>query len=201
MVFKVGLTGGVASGKTTVGKLFMQKGIEVIDADVIARQLLDKGTDCYQQVVALFGKAVLMDKGDINRAWLRELIFTDADAKKQLESIMHPLVRKQMFEAAGHCKQPYCILSVPLLVEAGMEDMVDRVLLVDIEPAIQTSRLISRDKLSRRQASLMLAGQATQERRLAIADDIIDNSGPAEKLEPQVEQLHQRYLELASAKQ
>lgn len=201
MVFKVGLTGGVASGKSTVSDLFMQLGVKVIDADIIARQLLYKDTDCYRQIVAFFGDKVLMDNGEINRAWLRDCIFTDAEAKKHVESIMHPMVREQMFKAAENCTQPYCILSIPLLVEASMADMVDRTLLVDVDPVIQTSRLISRDRLSQQQAAQMLAGQATREQRQAVADDIIDNTGPVERLKPQIQQLHQQYLKLASAKQ
>lgn len=198
MVFKVGLTGGVASGKTTVSELFSALSVPIIDADVIARQLLDKGNDCYQAVLALFGRQVLLDNNDINRAWLRQRIFTDARAKQQLEAIIHPRVRQQMLEQAEQCRQPYCILSIPLLTEAAMQDLVDRVLVVDTAPARQIARLTTRDGISDAQAQQMLAGQATPEQRLAIADDVIDNNGSAEALAPLVSQLHQQYLKLAA---
>jgi dephospho-CoA kinase len=198
MVFKVGLTGGVASGKTTVSELFSALGAPIIDADVIARQLLDKGSDCYHSVLALFGQQVLLDNDDINRAWLRQRIFTDAKAKKQLETIIHPRVRQQMLDQAEQCRQPYCILSIPLLTEAAMQDLVDRVLAVDTAPARQIARLTARDGISNAQAQQMLAGQATPEQRLAIADDVIDNNGSAEALTPLVSQLHQQYLKLAA---
>lgn len=199
MVFKVGLTGGVASGKTTVSELFSALGVEIIDADVIARNLLVKGSDCYQSVLTLFGQQVLLDNGDINRAWLRNKIFTDVIAKQQLEAIIHPRVRQQMLDQAEQCPQPYCILSIPLLTEAAMQDLVDRVLVVDTAPTSQIARLTTRDGISDAQAQQMLAGQAKPEQRLAIADDVIDNNGSAEALAPLVSQLHQQYLRLASA--
>ena len=198
MVFKVGLTGGIASGKTTVSELFSALGVPIIDADVIARQLLDKGSDCYQSVLALFGQQVLLDNDDINRAWLRQRIFTDTKAKQDLEAIIHPRVRQQMLDQAEQCRQPYCILSIPLLTEAAMQDLVDRVLVVDTAPARQIARLTARDGISNAQAQQMLSGQATPEQRLAIADDVIDNNGSAEALTPLVSQLHQQYLKLAA---
>jgi dephospho-CoA kinase len=199
MVFKVGLTGGVASGKTTVSELFSAMGVEIIDADVIARRLLDKGSDCYHSVLALFGPQVLLDNDEINRAWLRNKIFTDVSAKQQLEAIIHPRVRQQMLAQAEQCRQPYCILSIPLLTEATMQDLVDRVLVVDTVPDRQLARLTARDGISNVQAQQMLAGQAEPAQRLAIADDVIDNNGSAEALAPLVSQLHQQYLKLAAA--
>lgn len=201
MVFKVGLTGGVASGKTTVSDLFRQLGVDVIDADTLARKLLDKDSACYQQVVHEFGRDVITESGEINRAWLRQRVFSDPQAKKKLESILHPQIRLQMLALAGQCSGPYCILSIPLLVEAGMRDMVDRVLIIDLDETQQLNRLKVRDQIDSEQAQNMLNNQCRREQRLAIADDIIDNHGAAEALNEQVQQLHQFYLEQAAANQ
>lgn len=197
MTFKVGLTGGVASGKSTVTELFQQLGITVIDADMIARGLLNKNTDSYRQVIKHFGHDVLMENGDIDRAWLRARIFSDRNAKQALENIIHPQVRQQMLAAVSECDAPYCILSVPLLVEAQMQDLVDRIVVVDADEKTQLSRLIARDNISQSEAVKMLQGQCQRAQRLAVADDIIDNSQTIDSLRPQVEQLHQQYLELA----
>lgn len=197
MTFKVGLTGGVASGKSTVSDLFQRLGVTVIDADVIARSLLDTGTSCYRQVIAHFGTEVLQHNGEINRAWLRSLIFSDSTAKQALENIIHPEVRSQMLVAADNCKTPYCLLSVPLLIEAQMLDLVDRILVVDVDEKTQLSRLLTRDGINISEARNMLENQCQRADRLSVADDIIDNSQSVSTLMPQVEQLHQRYLGLA----
>lgn len=197
MTFKVGLTGGVASGKSTVTTLFHKLGATVIDADVIARNLLAKNTSCYQQVVAAFGDEVLLDNGEINRTWLRTRIFNDLTAKQALESIIHPEVRRQMLAAAAACQSPYCILSVPLLVEAQMQDLVDRIVVIDVDEETQLSRLIVRDNISEAEARKMLENQCQRAERLAVADDIIDNSGKLASLNPQLRQLHEQYLKLA----
>lgn len=197
MTYKVGLTGGVACGKSTVTDLFQQLGATIIDADLIARGLLEKGTESYQQVVACFGEDVLLQTGDIDRAWLRAQIFSDRKAKQTLENIIHPRVRQQMIAAAKDCEAPYCILSVPLLIEAQMQDLVDRVVVVDADEKTQLRRLMARDRISEAAAIRMLQSQCQRAQRLAIADDIIDNSQTLDMLRPQVEQLHQQYLELA----
>lgn len=197
MSFKVGLTGGVASGKSTVSDLFQRLGVTVIDADLIARSLLDTGTSCYQQVIAHFGAEVLQHNGEINRAWLRSRIFSDSQAKQALENIIHPEVRRQLLAAADNCKTPYCLLSVPLLIEAQMLDLVDRILVVDVDEKTQLSRLLTRDGININEAHNMLENQCQRADRLSVADDIIDNSQSVSSLMPQVEQLHQRYLELA----
>ncbi len=197
MTFKVGLTGGVASGKSTVTELFQQLGITVIDADMIARGLLNKNTDSYRQVIKHFGHDVLMENGDIDRAWLRARIFSDRNAKQALENIIHPQVRQQMLAAVSECDAPYCILSVPLLVEAQMQDLVDRIVVVDADEKTQLSRLMARDNISQSEAVKMLQSQCQRAQRFTVADDIIDNSQTIDSLRPQVEQLHQQYLELA----
>jgi len=197
MHFRVGLTGGVATGKSTVSQLFSELGATIIDADVIARQLLEKDTDCYKQVVQLFGNTITFADGEINRALLRELVFSDATAKHQLEKILHPEVRKQMLAAAEKCETAYCIFVVPLLVEADMLDLVDRILVIDIPEVTQLERLIKRDKLTKSQAQNILNNQATRQQRMQVANDLVDNQNDINSLKDKVEQLHHFYRELA----
>lgn len=197
MHFRVGLTGGVASGKSTVSHLFAELGITIIDADLIARQLLEKNTDCFKLVVQLFGDKVLLDNGEINRPFFRELIFTDAAAKRAVEQIIHPNVRKQMLATATISEAPYCILVVPLLIEADMLDLVDRTLVVDIPELLQIQRLCQRDSLTEQQARRMLDKQASRDERLQAADDVIDNQGDTDTLQKKVKQLHLFYRDLA----
>jgi dephospho-CoA kinase len=197
MGFKVGLTGGVACGKTTVSDRFAQLGVEIIDADVIARELLIQGSDCYTDVVGLFGQEVLLESAEINRSWLRDRIFSDAEAKRALESIIHPAVRLAIAEASENCASDYCIVSVPLLIEANMQTLVDRILVVDLPVEHQLDRLMQRDKISLKQAQAMLAGQCSRARRLSFADDIIDNSHPVSALDEQIGILHEDYLRMS----
>jgi dephospho-CoA kinase len=198
MSLKIGLTGGVASGKTSVSDRFAKLGIEIIDADVIARDLLKQGTDCYQQVVNVFGEQALLDSADINRSWLREHIFSDPTAKAALESIIHPAVRQALLQGSENARSPYCIVSVPLLIEADMQSLVDRILVVDVLPEQQLERLIQRDNIPAKQAQAMLNAQVSREQRLAFADDIIDNSQTLSELDEQIKKLHQHYLKLAA---
>lgn len=197
MHFRVGLTGGAASGKSTVSQLFSELGATIIDADVIARRLLEKDTDCYKQVVQLFGKAITFDDGEINRPFLRDLVFGDANAKQQLENVLHPAVRENMLAEAAECETAYCILVVPLLIEANMLDLVDRTLVVDVPEAIQLQRLIQRDKITESLAQNMVKNQTTRQKRLQAADDVIDNQNDRKSLKHKVEQLHHFYRELA----
>jgi dephospho-CoA kinase len=198
MTFKVGLTGGVATGKTSVSDRFSALGIQIIDADVIARELLKRDTECYRQVISLFGEKVLLGNADINRSWLRDRIFSDATAKQQLEAIIHPAVRQAILADSNRCISPYCIVSVPLLIEANMQSLVDRIVVVDLPEEQQIARLMVRDKLNRLQAEAMLKGQCSREYRLSFADDIIDNSQTLSALDEQVSSLHQHYLQLAA---
>ncbi|EEF78848.1 dephospho-CoA kinase [Methylophaga thiooxydans] len=197
MHFRVGLTGGVACGKSTVSQLFSELGVTIIDADVIARKLLEKDTDCYKQVIELFGTDITFSDGEINRALLRDLVFSDATAKHQLEKILHPEVREQMLALAETSETAYCIFVVPLLVEADMLDLVDRILVIDIPEATQLERLIKRDKLTKTQAQNILNNQATRQQRMQVANDLIDNQNDINSLKDKVEQLHHFYRELA----
>lgn len=197
MSFKVGLTGGVASGKTTVSDRFAELGIDVIDADLIARALLEQDSGCYNDVVGLFGQQVLLDNNEINRRWLRDRIFSDAEAKRALESIIHPAVRLAIVKATKNCTSDYCIVSIPLLIEANMQTLVDRILVVDLPPEQQLDRLMRRDKINLKQAQAMLAGQSSRSQRMSFADDIIDNVHPISALDEQIRTLHENYLRMS----
>jgi dephospho-CoA kinase len=199
MVFRVGLTGGIASGKSTVSDLFKDKGIEVIDADILARELSQKGTAQYQLIVEHFGNDYVLADGQLNRPALRKLLFSDAKAKQQLEQILHPAIRKQLLQQAADTKSRYCILSIPLLIEANLQSCVDRILVIDVDRENQALRLQNRDKLSIKEVDQHLTAQTNRAQRLHYADDIIDNSDGVEKLKFQVTQLHALYCQLAEA--
>ncbi|GAB3011434.1 dephospho-CoA kinase [Bowmanella dokdonensis] len=194
----IGLTGGIGSGKTRVSNLFAGKGIDIIDADVIARQVVEPGSPALQKITEHFGQAVLNTDGSLNRARLRERIFTHPEEKAWLNALLHPLIRQQMQQQAKSAQSPYCILAVPLLVENQLMALVDRVLVVDVDEQIQHQRVVQRDRVADEQVRSIMAAQASREARLAVADDIIDNSGPPEALDTQVETLHQAYLSLVN---
>lgn len=201
MVFRVGLTGGIASGKSTVSTLFADLGVTVIDADIIARELSQPGTTQYQKIVEQFGNHYVLAGGQLNRPALRKMLFSDAAAKKTLEEILHPAIRQQLLQQAANAKGRYCILSVPLLVEAKMQSCVDRILVVDVDYQTQLTRLQIRDNLTIEEAAQHLAAQSNREQRLQCAHDIIDNSDGIEKLKFQVTQLHALYCQLAETTQ
>ncbi|SFK13031.1 dephospho-CoA kinase [Methylophaga sulfidovorans] len=198
MVFKVGLTGGIASGKSTVTSLFYDKyQIDIIDADRIAHALLSQGSPCYTKVVNIFGELALLKNGDINRRYLRERIFHEPNAKQQLEAILHPVIHQQLLSKAESASSPYCILSVPLLIEVGMHKEVDRVCVIDVSEHTQLERLTSRDKVSTETALAMINSQCDRQVRLQYADDIINNNHSVDSLAHQVAQLHELYLNFA----
>jgi dephospho-CoA kinase len=195
--FSVALTGGVASGKSAAARSFAALGAHVLDADVVARELVEPGGAALRAITAEFGAAVLDDAGSLDRGAMRARVFGDADARARLEAILHPRIRAVLRERSSAIRDGYCLLVIPLLVESGAYDWVDRVLVVDVPREVQLARLIERDGIPMHRAESMLAAQASREARLAIADDIIDNSGPPASLEAQVASLHARYQDLA----
>lgn len=197
-MLKIGLTGGIASGKSTVCRLFSQYGIPIIDADVIARQLVEPKQEAYHEIVRTFGNDVCLPNGQINRQYLRKLIFSDDGAKHQLEMILHPRIRLQLFQRSHALNTPYCILAIPLLIEAEMMELVDRVLLIDIDLALQLTRLCERDNILVDDAQLIINSQVSRQQRLACADDVITNNNGTENLKKQVANLHKKYLSLAN---
>jgi dephospho-CoA kinase len=199
--FRVALTGGIASGKTTVAGLFAELGIPLIDTDLIAREVVEPGQPALAAIVRAFGPEVLDADGCLDRRRMRERIFADPAVKQRLEAILHPAIRAEMERQSRVAGGPYQILVIPLLAEGRRRDHVDRVLLVDVPEALQVERLVSRDGVSREQAQASLNAQATRAERLAIADDVIQNSGRVDELKQQVRALHEKYLQLAATRQ
>jgi dephospho-CoA kinase len=196
--FRVALTGGIASGKSTVAELFAALGVPVIDTDVIAREVVEPGQSALSQVVEAFGPEVLVSGGRLDRRQLRERIFADPIAKRRLEAILHPAIRAEMERQSGAAGGPYQLLVIPLLTEGKRRDHVDRVLLVDVPEELQIQRLMARDGVSHSQAQASLNAQATRAERLATADDILRNTGRPDDLRDAVTGLHAKYLQLAA---
>ena len=196
-MFKVGLTGGIASGKSTICQLFSQHNIPIIDADIIARKLVEPNKDAFKEIVQLFGKEILQNDGTLNRKQLRQLIFSNKKSKQQLESILHPRIRQQLLQQSEQQNANYCILVIPLLVEANMSDLVDHIVVVDIEEEQQLKRLCLRDNISLSDAQSIIKSQSSREERLAIADDVIANNNSTESLSQVINELHKKYCNLA----
>jgi len=196
-MLRIGLTGGIASGKSTVADLFAAQGAAVLDTDMIAREVVVPGSHALAALVAAQGGGILDDEGRLDRAELRRRIFADAATRREVESILHPEIVRELERQAGITPGPYQVFAIPLLVEAGLEQLVDRVLVVDCPEEEQIRRLMARDGASREDAMRMLDSQATRERRLAAADDVIDNGGAATDLPVQVAALDRRYRDLA----
>jgi dephospho-CoA kinase len=198
--YTVGLTGGIGSGKSLVAGLFEGLGVEVIDSDDIARELTQKGGEAIGAIRAAFGADALAADGSLDRSKMRRLVFRDAPARKRLEAILHPLIRAESARRSGRVRSPYAILVIPLLVESGVDrSRIARVLVVDCPEAQQIERVMKRSGIPEAEVRAMLAAQATRGQRLAAADDVIDNGGPLEALEPQVSRLNEKYLTLARA--
>jgi len=195
--YTVALTGGIASGKTLVSDEFARLGVPVIDTDVIAHRLVEPGQTALKEIEQVFGAEMIDGSGRLRRSELRSLIFSDPDKRKALESILHPKIRLEAGKAIAKVTSAYCILVIPLLASRGAYPNVDRVLVVDVEPETQITRLMTRDKSDRKQAEKALASQVSRAQRLKIADDILDNSGSPKRARQAVAQLHQKYLKLA----
>ncbi len=189
----IGLTGGIASGKSTVERAFKPLGASVFDADHVARDLVEPGQPALNAIVDSFGRGALDTSGRLDRALMRARIFADAEARRALEAILHPAIRCELERLASSITQGYVVLAIPLLVEAGRYEWIDRVLVVDVPRDVQIARVMQRDKASKEQAEAAIAAQASRQARLAIAQDVIVNDGPAERLPGIVSRLHQRY--------
>jgi len=196
-MFRVGLTGGIASGKSTVADLFALHGATVLDTDVIAREVTEPGKPALAQLVASAGRDILAKDGRLDRAELRKRIFADAELRRTVEAILHPLILAELGRQSAAAAGPYQIIVIPLLVEGDRAGLVDRVLVVDCPPEMQIERLMLRDGETRVGAEAMLATQAGRLERLAAADDLIVNNGPEAALASQVADLDRRYRKLA----
>lgn len=193
----VGLTGGIGSGKSTVAEIFRRWGVPIVDADIIARQLVEPGQPALAEIVAAFGAGILDAAGALDRARLRTLVFNDAARRKRLEEILHPRIRREMLRQAQALQTSYCVFVIPLLFETGQRELVDRVLVVDTDEKNQEQRLQARDGLDASTIHGIMAAQIDRQTRLAAADDIVTNNGAPQDLEAEVERLHRFYLGLA----
>jgi len=200
--FIVGVTGGVASGKSEVTRRFEALGVPVADADVAARTAVEPGSDGLAEVVATFGADVLAPNGSLDRAAMRRHVFGDDAARRRLEAIIHPRVRANLRAACEAASGPYAIAAIPLLAEGGGREAypwLSRILVVDVPVDVQRARVMARDRVDAELAQRMIAAQATRDQRLAIADDVIVNDGPVELLVSYVAALDRRYRALAGA--
>ena len=198
MGYTVALTGGIGSGKSTVADAFSHLGTQVIDADVIARRVVEPGTPALLSIAGHFGSQVINDDGTLNRRHLREQIFAHPEDKDWLNALLHPLIQQETRRQMQAASSPYVLWVVPLLVENRLAARADRVLVVDVPREMQIQRTMLRDRVSREHAENILAAQATREQRLAAADDVIENMGTPDAIASDVARLHEKYLMLAS---
>ncbi|KGR33948.1 dephospho-CoA kinase [Vibrio campbellii] len=195
MAFVIGLTGGIASGKTTVANLFKQQfKIDIVDADIVAREVVEPGTPGLNAIIEHFGADIVRDDQMLDRAKLRERIFSNPEEKAWLNGLLHPMIREKMIEDLEQVTSDYALLVVPLLVENKLDSLCDRVLVVDVDPQTQISRTVKRDNVSEEQAKAILVSQASREQRLALADDVVKNNPDDPDLLLQITDLHEKYL-------
>lgn len=196
MIYNVGLTGGIASGKSTVAHLFAQHGVGIIDADVVAREIIFPGESTYKTIVAYFGKDIVAKDSNIDRTKLRQIVFNDPAKRLWLEKLLHPLIRERMMLYSRQATSPYCVQVIPLLIETLPYPEINRILVVDVSVETQIERLRKRDHLDEVLINKMLQAQISREERLEHADDILVNEGDLDTLADAVEKLHKKYLEL-----
>ena len=196
----IGLTGGIASGKTLVSDHFETLGVPIIDADVLAREVVKPGSTGLHALTRYFTTAILTPNGELDRAALRRIVFANPSDRTFLDNTLHPLIRElsgERIESARKNNHPYLIYAVPLLIETSQQDRFDRIVVVDVPQSTQLSRLLARDGSNKTEAEAILAAQASREDRLKIANDVIDNTGTIENTYAQVQTLHESFLTLA----
>jgi len=198
--FIVGLTGGIGSGKTAVSDSFAELGIDIVDADLVSRIVVEPGTPALAAIAEHFGSDILTQDGQLDRAQLRAIIFKDPEAKHWLEALLHPLIAEEIQRQLQSISSPYGIFVSPLLIEAGQRLFCDRVLVVDVPESVQLERTMTRDSNDREQVERIIASQIIRQDRRAAADDILDNSQDLSTLKDRVAALHAQYLELAKEK-
>lgn len=198
-VFVVGLTGGIGSGKSAATAIFANLGIDIVDADEVARDVVEIGSEGLRKITEHFGETILLEDGSLNRATLREKVFAAKEEKLWLNGLLHPLIRCRMQQLISESTSAYCILSVPLLVENKLTEMCNHVVVVDCPEALQLERALKRDGSSEQTIKSIMASQASRDERVNAANDVLDNSTTLEALASQVSALHQKLLTLASA--
>lgn len=197
MPYIVALSGGIASGKTTVANLFAQLGVPVVDADIIARQLVEPRSLALQHLISHFGSQILLPSGELNRAKLREIIFRSDKERQWLNQYLHPLIQQETQRQISQLNAPYVLWVVPLLIENNLQSLANRIVIIDTPEEIQQNRLQLRDNIDKNLAKNMILSQTTNEKRLSYADDIINNNNQIADLKVQVENLHNMYLKLS----
>lgn len=194
----VGLTGGIASGKSLVETQFRALGVPVLDADLVSREVVAPPSPALGEIARQFGASFITETGELDRRRMRERVFSDTDAKRQLERILHPLIGQRIAAWRDAQTAPYCIISIAILLESGMRDLVDRVAVVDVPAETQLARLIARDNISEALARSMIEAQLARDIRLDAAHDVILNTGHADETLQQVKALHRQYLQIAA---
>jgi len=199
--FIVGLTGGIGSGKTTIANIFEELNIDIVDADVVAREVVEQGQPALEEIRQYFGKEIVSDSGQLNRTLLRTIIFSDQKKKEWLNKLLHPLIRQSLLQQITATKSQYCLLVAPLLIENKLHHMVDRVLVIDVSEQTQIIRVTKRDPSNEEEIKRIIANQIPRNQRIAEADDVINNeSTELQFINNQVTKLHQEYNKLAEIK-
>ena len=192
--FHVALTGGIASGKTEVSNIFVKLGIDVIDTDHIAQTIVTPGSKTLNKIITAFGNKILTKSKQLNRIYMRNLIFNNPDKRVLLESIMHPIIQEEVKQKLSTASGPYQLVVIPLLTTSPLQNQVDRILLVDCDVNTQLTRIMRRDGITLDLAEKIIASQSTRNERLSIAHDVIENNSVFEKIIPQVRKIHEKYL-------
>ena len=196
-MLKIALTGGIGSGKTTVSDYFRKLGVPVIDADETSHEVTQAGAPAVQQIVDVLGDSVLDHDGNLDRTALRNIVFGDTESRKQLESILHPEIRRRMNDAASRTQSPYCLFSIPLLIETSQHTSYDRILVVETSEDRRRTWIQARSDLTEGEITAILSAQVSDEQRRGAADDLLINDGGIDDLHARIDRLHQRYLALA----
>ena len=197
-MLRIGLTGGIGSGKSVISDRFKSLyDTPIIDADEISHELILPQGEAYNEVIKLFGNDCVLDSGQIDRKYIREKIFSSPELRTTLEQIIHPKVKENIYQQTNLLSSSYCIIVVPLLIEANMQSIVDRILVIQTDKSLQISRVSHRDQCSTAHVETIVNNQSSTEDKLKFADDVIINNGTLENLNPQIEQLHQKYLALS----
>ncbi len=195
--YVIGLTGGIGSGKSTVADVFAELGVVLIDADLLAREVVEPGSAALARIAEHFGDSIIMADGSLHRQALRAIVFSDVLEKHWLENLLHPLIAALMKSRISSCSSPYCLLVSPLLLETGQHQLADRILVVDVGEATQLSRTLQRDRGDPDTISAIIASQIDRQERLQKADDILDNEAGLDELDARIHRLHEKYLRLA----
>ena len=195
MVFAVGLTGNIASGKTTVAEIFSSFGIEVINADTVSRELTSLNTEAYKKIVNHYGTNIVLENNEINRRHLRDIIFSDSNERVWLENLLHPLIRNELARRVATCSSPYCIIEIPLLLDKTNYPYLNKILLITAPPEVQIARVMERDQCSKEQAEAILSTQPDIKLRIQNADNVINNNADLTSLRNSLKKLHNQYLE------